>query len=320
MRGRGVKVTSSTVVLMGILTAVTLAGKVIAETQGVPPSPGAQRLKLATTTSLYDTGLWDYLEPIFEQKYGVELDIIYAGTGIALEYGRRGDVDVLAIHDRKREDKFIKQEHGVNRRCFAYNYFIIAGPRKDPAPIKGMLPQNAFRKLMEGGQTGPEKVKFVSRGDNSGTHSREKAIWKKAGYEYGTVQNSGSWYVEAGRGMGPTLLMADEMGAYTLTDAGTFLAYKSNLKLLPLVQKEEALLNVYAVLAVNPEKHSRANIKMANNLINFLISDKVQELIGKYGVKEYGRRLFTPCGRGGCRRIGCPTWKECSKPAEWPIK
>lgn len=286
----------------------------------VPLLPKMERLRVATTTSLYDTGLWSYLEPMFEQKYGVELDIVYAGTGIALQYGKRGDVDVLTIHDRVREDKFIREGYGVNRRCIAYNYFLIAGPESDPAGIKGMLPEDAFKRLMEEGKKNPEKAKFISRGDNSGTHAKEKAIWLKAGYEYESVQKSGSWYVEAGRGMGPTLLMASEMQTYTLTDKGTFLAYKGNLKLIPLVEKGKILLNVYAALAVNPEKHPKVNIKMANNLINFLISDEVQRLIGEYGVETYGMQLFTPCGGGKCKEIGCPTWEECAKPAEWPIK
>lgn len=278
------------------------------------------RLKVATTTSLYDTGLWDYLEPIFEEKYHAQLDVIYAGTGIALEYGRRGDVDVLAIHDRVREERFIQNGYGINRRCFAYNYFIVVGPKSDPAGIKGMPPTAAFKKLMEEGRENPDKVKFISRGDNSGTHAREKVIWERSGYEYETVQESGPWYIQAGKGMGPTLLMANQMQAYTLTDIGTFLAYRGDLEIVPAVQKGEVLLNVYAVLAVNPEKYPQVNIEMANNLINFLVSDKIQKLIGNYGVEKYGRQLFVPCGGGKCREIGCPTWKECAKPARWPLK
>ena len=273
-----------------------------------------ERLRVATTTSLYDTGLWDYLEPIFEKKFNVELDVIYAGTGIALEYGKRGDVDALAIHDRVREDEFIKQGYGINRRCFACNYFIIVGPKIDPAGIKDISPVAAFKKLIQEGEKNPDKVKFISRGDDSGTHAREKKIWEKAGYEYDTVQKSGPWYIEAGKGMGPTLLMANEIGAYTLVDTGTFLAYKGNLRLIPLVRKGKELLNVYAVMAVNPEKYPHVNIKMANNLINFLISDEGQKLIGEFGVEKYGTQLFIPCGRGKCKKVGCPTWKECAKP------
>ncbi|MBE0478672.1 substrate-binding domain-containing protein [Candidatus Aerophobetes bacterium] len=271
-----------------------------------------QRLKVATTTSLYDTGLWEYLEPAFEEKFNVKLDIIYAGTGIALEYGKRGDVDVIAIHDRQREDAFVEQGYGVNRRCFAYNYFILVGPEIDPAGIRNMLPEEAFQKLMMEGQTNPDKIRFVSRGDGSGTHAREKTVWSKAGYAYSDVQKSGSWYVEAGRGMGPTLLMASEMEAYTLTDIGTFLAFVGDLELVSLVAEGEVLLNVYAILAIDPEKHARVDIRMANNLINFLISDEVQELIANYGVEEYGVPLFYPGGGGQCKDIGCPAWEECA--------
>lgn len=260
------------------------------------------RLRVATTTSLYDSGLWDSLEPLFEQKYKIELDVIYAGTGIALEYGRRGDVDVLTIHDRRREEEFLKQGHGVNRKCFAYNYFLLVGPRTDPAGIKGLTAQDAFKVLIEKGKKNPGKIKFVSRGDESGTHAREKRIWRKAGFKYKSVQRSGAWYIETGRGMGPTLLMASEMQAYTLTDMASFVAYRNDLQLIPLIEKDDILFNPYSAIAVNPEKHPRVNVKMANNLINFLISDEIQEFIGRYGREKYGRQLFIPCGKGECKK------------------
>lgn len=299
-----------------------LVGAIGCAASGAEPLSPQPRLRVATTTSLYDTGLWSYLEPRFEQKYGVELDIIYAGTGIALEYGRRGDVDALTIHDRAREDQFISEGYGVNRRCFAYNYFFVLGPESDPAGIRNMSPEGAFKKLMEEGRKKPDVVMFISRGDASGTHAKERKIWSEAGYDYEAVQKSGSWYVEAGRGMGPTLLMASEQQAYTLADMGTFLAYKGDLELAPLVENGEVLLNVYAALAVNPEKHPKrkVNIEMANNLINFLISGEIQKLIGDYGVSAYARQLFTPCGQGKCKEVGCPTWAQCAEPAEWSVK
>jgi len=254
------------------------------------PLPPQQRLKLATTTSLYDTGLWGYLEPMFEEKYDVELDIISAGTGIALEYSRRGDVDVITVHSKASEEEFVAEGYGVERVPFAYNYFLIVGPPSDPAGIKGMSPEEACEKLMETGSGS-----FVSRGDDSGTHSREKAIWKEAGYDYEIVQKAGDWYIEAGRGMGSTLLMASEKQAYTLSDIGTFLSYKGKTKLEPIVDKGDVLLNVYSAIAVNPEKNPKTSIEMANNLIGFLTSPEIQKLIGNYGVKEYGIQLFTPC-------------------------
>ena len=251
--------------------------------------PPQQRLRVATTTSLYDTGLWGYLEPMFEGKYEVELDVMYAGTGIALEYGRRGDVDVITIHSKAREEQFVAEGYGVERVPFAYNYFLIVGPAADPAGIKGMSPEEACKKLMETGSGS-----FVSRGDDSGTHAKEKAIWEKAGYDYEAVRKAGTWYIETGRGMGPTLLMASEKQAYTLSDTGTFLSYKGKIDLVPIVDEGDILLNVYSAIAVNPEKHPKTNIEMANNLIDFLTSPEIQKLIGDYGVKEYGMPLFIP--------------------------
>ena len=276
--------------LTGMVVLIAMLLSACATTRGVSPLQPKERLRVATTTSLYDTGLWGYLEPRFEEKYGVELDIIYAGTGIALEYGKRGDVDVIVIHDRQREEVFVAQGYGVKRVPFAYNYFLIVGPKDDPAGIKGLTPEEAFKKLMETG-----KGSFVSRGDASGTHSKEKAIWKAAGFDYEEVQRAGKWYIEAGKGMGATLLMASEMHAYTLTDMGTFLAYKGKLDLVPIVDKGSILLNVYSVIVVNPEKHPETKIEMANNLIDFLTSPEIQKLIGDYGVKDYGMQLFTPC-------------------------
>lgn len=256
------------------------------------------RFRIATTTSLYDTGLWYHLEPIFEKKANVEMDIIYAGTGIALEYGMRGDVDAIIVHDRAREDQFIKDGYGINRRNFGYNFFLIAGPKDDPAGIKGATAADSFNKIYQEGMKG--NVKFVSRGDESGTHAKEKLIWKEAGFDYEEIQDSGEWYVEAGKGMGPTLLMANEMEAYVLADISTFLAYnkKSPLDIEPLVEQDAIFLNVYAAIAINPEKYPKTKIDIANEFINWLIGPEVQEIMGTYGEVEYGRSLFNPIGRG----------------------
>lgn len=249
-----------------------------------------ERLRVATTTSLYDTGLWEYLEPMFEDEYGVELDVIYAGTGKALEWGRRGDVDVIVVHSKAREEQFVAEGHGVERVPFAYNYFLIVGPEADPAGISGMRPEDAFTKLMAEGKANSQ-VKFVSRGDDSGTHGKEKAVWASAGYDYEDVRRAGAWYVEAGSGMGPILVMANEMRAYTLSDVGTYLAYKSDLDLVAIVDEGDILLNVYSVIAAARSEKA----EMANNLVEFLTLEEIQELIGEYGVEEYGRQLFTPC-------------------------
>lgn len=254
------------------------------------PLPPQERLRVATTTSLYDTGLWSYLEPMFEKEYGVELDVLYAGTGIALEYGRRGDVDVITVHSKSRELEFVAEGYGVGRVPFAYNYFLVVGPEGDPAGIRGMTPEDAFKKLADTGT-----ASFISRGDYSGTHGKEKAIWKAAGYDYEAIQNAGEWYVEVGRGMGPTLLMASEKQGYTLTDVGTFVAYKGRIDLVPIVDQGDILLNVYSAIACNPEENPKVNYGMAINLVNFITSLEIQELIGNYGVQEYGRQLFIPC-------------------------
>jgi tungstate transport system substrate-binding protein len=272
-----------------VITAslLVLAGCAETTASPLPPQP---RLRVATTTSLYDTGLWSYLEPMFEEKYQVELDVLSAGTGIALEYGRRGDVDVITVHDKVAEEKFVADGYGIQRVPFAYNYFLIVGPKDDPAGIKDMTPGEAFKKLMTTGSG-----TFISRGDNSGTHAKEKAIWKKAGFDYEVVRKAGAWYIEGGKGMGPTLLMASEKQAYTLTDMGTYVSYKGKLELVPIIDKGDILLNVYSAIAVNPGKVSGAKVDMAKNLVSFLTSPEIQELIGDYGVKEYGLQLFTPC-------------------------
>ena len=271
-----------------LASLLLLAGCVSSNASPLPPQP---RLRVATTTSLYDTGLWGYLEPAFEAKYRVEVDVLYAGSGIALEYGRRGDVDVITIHDKAAEEKFVAEGYGVQRVPFAYNYFLIVGPASDPAGIRGLSPDAAFKKLMAEG-----KGTFISRGDNSGTHSGEKAIWKAAGYDYETqVRKAGAWYIEAGKGMGPTLQMASEKNAYTYTDMGTFITFKSKLSLVPIVDKGALLLNVYSVIAGNPQKKPVVKAEMANKMVAFLTSPEIQKLIGEYGVKEYGMQLFVPC-------------------------
>ncbi len=272
------------------------------------------RFKIATTTSLYDTGLWYHLEPIFEKLANVEMDIMYAGTGIALEYGRRGDVDAIIVHDRAREDQFIADGYGINRRNFGYNFFLIAGPSDDPAGITGLTAAEAFKKLYNEGRNDSDAVKFISRGDESGTHAKEKLIWREAGFDYEEVRNSGSWYVEAGKGMGPTLLMANEMQAYVLADISTFLAYnlKSGLDIVSLVGKDPIFLNVYAAIAINPATHSKAKIDIANKFINWLISPEVQDIINTYGTAEYGRSLFFPIA--SCDMPGCPPVEDYTTP------
>ena len=253
--------------------------------------PATQRVKVATTTSLYDTGLWDVLEKAFETASGLDLDVIYAGTGRALEWGAGGDVDVVVTHSPTQEAAFLAAGHGHARVPFAYNYFLIVGPANDPAGLGTLTPEGAFRRLHE-----LATHKFISRGDDSGTHTREKAIWKAAGLDPAKVRDAGPWYVEAGLGMGPTLSMAAQLGAYTLTDNGTFLAYKGDLALAPIVTQGEALLNVYAVIVCT----KAANPGGAAALAGFLTGDAGQALIGDFGRETHGTSLFTPCAGTDC--------------------
>ena len=253
------------------------------------------KLLVATTTSLYDTGLLNYLEPKFESMYNVDLQITSQGTGKAIEIAKKGDADVLLVHSPSQELAFVKDGFGINRRSFASNNFMIVGPANDPAGIANMTPENAFTTLIVKGTNNTAGVVFVSRGDASGTHTAEQKIWSNAKYNYTTnVSKSGNWYVEAGKGMGETLQMASEKGAYTFTDEGTYLSYKNNLKLVPIISKGASLLNIYSVMTVYNAKQPVEKIQMANNFVNFLITPQTQADIGNFGVDKYGKALFTP--------------------------
>ena len=281
----------------------TVVSTAVPTTVAVTPSGPPMKLVVATTTSLYDTGLLTYLQPKFEAMYNVKLLITSQGTGKAIELANRGDADVLLVHSPSQEMTFLEGGHGLNRRTFAYNYFEIVGPASDPAGIKGMSPEDAFYTLITKGKSGDATVAFVSRGDGSGTHSAEQTIWKNAGYTYATdVQKSGKWYVEAGKGMGETLQMASEKNAYTLTDEGTYLAYKNKLNLVPIVTEGASLMNVYSVMAVYNDKQPVEKIQMANNFINFLISPQTMKDIGSYDMdkdgNKLGKTLFVPMTAG----------------------
>jgi tungstate transport system substrate-binding protein len=285
--------------IVGILVitmAVAASGCTTSTTSAKP------ELTLATTTSLYDTGLLDYLKPFFEQQYNATLLITSQGSGKALEIASRGDADVLAVHSPAAEKAFVANGTGMNRRCFASNYFVIVGPPSDPAAINGTGAVAAFQKIEQLGTNNTAGVTFVSRGDQSGTHVKEQDIWKQAGYNYTTqIEKSGAWYVETGQGMGATLQVADQKQGYTLSDLGTFLAYKGNLTLVPLgLTNDSALLNVYSAITVYNTKFTTDEITLANNFVNFMISNSTQKMIGEYGVAKYGQPLFYPMSGTSC--------------------
>ncbi|GLI14812.1 tungsten ABC transporter substrate-binding protein [Methanosarcina thermophila MST-A1] len=285
--------------IIGILAILIVGAGIYAYNTSTQPE--TTRLIVSTTTSLEDTGLLEEIETAFEDKYpGVDVSVISGGTGIALQYGERGDADVLLTHDKNREEEFIESGFGTNRTEIAYNYFWIVGPENGPAGIRGLNATEAFSKIMEEGQNNPDEVKFASRGDDSGTHAREKQIWERTGVSYEEVSGSGAWYIESGRGMGETLLLASEQNAYTLTDSGTFLAYtnEGRIRIVPLVTTGDELLNVYAAMPVNPERHPNVNYEGAQNFVNFLVSPDGQEIIQNFGREEYGQPLFIPISQG----------------------
>ncbi|MDI6875355.1 MAG: substrate-binding domain-containing protein [Methanomicrobiales archaeon] len=290
------------IAVLTLLCAGCTAQRPPLEDQASTASAGPVRaLLIATTTSLDDTGLWDAIEDFYEKKYGVDLRITSQGTGKALELGKSGDVDLEVVHSPSQEKAFLDEGWGVNHRCFAYNYFLIVGPETDPAGIRGLTPEEGFARLMALGKNGTAGVQFVSRGDNSGTHGTEKTIWKNAKYNYTRdVQGSGAWYLEAGKGMGDTLVMASEKGAYTLTDEGTYLAFKGQLALTPIISEGTSLLNRYSVMAINPTKHPNANIAEANRFIDWILSEEGREIVGSYGTEKYGKPLFTSIPADAC--------------------
>jgi tungstate transport system substrate-binding protein len=244
---------------------------------------------ISTTTSLYDTGLLDVLAEGYEKATGVDVSFIPTGSGLALEYGKRGDVDVVLVHAPALEKRVLSENALGLRKIFAYNFFVIIGPASDPAKIRGLLPAQALQQIAE------TKSPWVSRGDNSGTNLKEKDLWRLAGYVYEEIRNE-PWFLESGSGMGTTLIIANEKGAYTLSDAGTYLRYsRENLiQLQGLVRESEELLNVYSVMVVNPSVHPSVKFEEAVEFVKFLISQEGQSLIANFGLEDFGIPLFYP--------------------------
>jgi len=250
-------------------------------------------ITLATTTSTYDSGLLDYLMPIFEGEYGVKVHIISVGTGQAIEAARRGDADLVLVHSRQLELEFLNSTYGIHRVGVMYNDFMIIGPISDPAGIKGSAnATEAFRRIAEAGAKG--EAIFISRADKSGTNMLELSIWKRLGMT--PSKKTQRWYLEAGAGMGTVLRMASEKGAYTLTDRATWLSFKNQLTNLEvLIEGDVILLNPYAIILVNPEKYPQRNYKGALKLAKWMISEEGQNLIA--GFTKEGETLFKPIAR-----------------------
>jgi tungstate transport system substrate-binding protein len=250
-----------------------------------PPVEKNRPVILATTTSTQDTGLLDVLVPLFEKKTGLTVKTIAVGSGQAMAMGKRGDADVLLVHSPDDEKKFVEEGFGLRRRIVMHNDFVVVGPQEDKARIKGAASAaEALKAIAAAGAL------FVSRGDDSGTHKKEKKLWGGAGADPGGK----TWYLETGAGMGQTLQVASEKGAYTLTDRGTYLALKGTLHLDILVEGDPGLFNVYHVIEVNPQKLPLVNADGARAFADFILSPEAQDVIRTFGTEKFGTPLFYP--------------------------
>ena len=239
-------------------------------------------LRMSTTTSTENSGLLAVLNPPFEKKNKVRIDVIAVGSGKALKLGENGDVDVMFVHAPEAEEEFVAASFGVDRAAVMHNDFVIVGPKSDPDGIKSARNvEEAMKKISAG------KTAFISRGDDSGTHKKELELWKKVG-----VSPTGDWYVSAGQGMGAVLRMADDKQAYTLSDRGTFLSFQGKTELLVLSEGGNALLNPYHIIAVNPENHAHINYELAKKYIAYVTGAEGQAIIANY--KKDGQQLFYP--------------------------
>lgn len=238
---------------------------------------------LSTTTSTQDSGLLDVLVPMFEGKTGHTVKTISVGTGQALALAARGEADVTLAHAPALEKKYVAEGKMQNRRLVMYNDFIVIGPEADPAKIRGVKTLDALKRIAQSG------ARFVSRGDKSGTHMLELGLWKQAG-----ATPTAPWYIEAGQGMGATLGIADDRGAYTITDRATYLAFQKRVRLTPLVEGDRPLLNIYSVMEVNPANGPKVNAAGGKAFAEFILSPEVQQVIKTFGVDKYGQPLFVP--------------------------
>jgi len=254
---------------------------------GASVSAGTPVLRMATTTSTDNTGLLDYLSPLFQQDTGIKLQWVAVGTGKALALGRNCDVSILFVHAPTAEKKFITEGYGVNRRKVMYNDFVIIGPKNDPARVKGLAVSAALKMIAE------KNVVFVSRGDNSGTHKKECSLWKAASLQ---IPDKKTWYMQTGQGMLTTVKIAEERSGYTLVDRGTYIKYASqaqgNPSLVILVEKDKSLVNQYSVIAISPGHCKRVNYNHALGFIDWVTSPKAQKHIADF--RLLGKQLFIP--------------------------
>lgn len=269
------------------LLILLLAGALLTSCQRPVKERVSQRIKMATTTSTENSGLLNLLLPPFEKRFKVKVDVIATGTGKALKLGERGDVDVVFVHCPEAEDKFVHDGFGVNQRAVMFNDFVIIGAKDDPAKIKGSNAVRAFKKIAD------KECYFTSRADESGTHKKEKKLWRLA-----KLAPRGDWYLQTGQGMGATLQIANEKRAYCLVDRGTYIAYKK-IDLVILSQGDERLFNPYSIIAVNPQRHPYVNYVYALALIGWVTSPEGQRIISKY--QKDGEVLFHPVEKAEVR-------------------
>ncbi|CAO4150166.1 ABC transporter substrate-binding protein [Methylorubrum aminovorans] len=265
---------------LSLLTALGAASPLSAEPSSIV---------VASTTSTEQSGLFKHILPLFKQKTGIEVKVVALGTGQALDAARRGDADVVLVHDRPAEDKFVTEGFAKTRQDVMYNDFVLIGSKDDPAGIRGKGVEEAFRKIAAA------KAPFVSRGDRSGTHSAELRSWKEAGIDLAAVR--GDWYRDVGQGMGPALNTASSLGAYILADRGTWLSFKNRGDLTILVEGDKRLFNPYGVMLVNPDKHPTVKAKEGQAFIDWLVSPEGQTAIADYQIN--GEPLFFPSAKKG---------------------
>jgi len=282
---------NNTIKITLVIVAIATAGGYYLIRSQTPP--GVRSLVVSTTTSLYDTGVLDQIEDAFEAENPIDLYFISVGTGLAISHAKSGDADMILVHAPSREIAFMEEGYGVNRKIIAYNYFSIVGTVDDPAGIRDKTPTEALELLVEKGRAG--EIIWVSRGDDSGTHTKERGLWSQVGFDASALREE-DWYREAGAGMGKTLQITEEYEAYTLTDMGTFLKYSKDglVTLEVMIGAGEELINIYSAIAVNPHSNPDANFEDTVTFTEYLASGEGQAIFESYGVDIYGSNLFNP--------------------------